>query len=323
MLAQNPEINGYFIESYRDWESDVSAELAIHDDQGVSVYPFGLVGRINEKRQIYKHISDFQNQNFPFIKASIRIVKKSNFFSISVFILSILFLFIFRRDYRFKENLNRALFHPFGFFVDLRDRRIISIIDSTIIGLFTNFLVAVTLSAYLYYMGDNLLMEEYLSSVLVPLGLKPFYLALIESPYIITLYIWFILYILQLIVVILLKVLNLLSIEKIRFRQILAICNWAGASLLLLLPVSLLSFHLMTYELYHRLAILIMIFFFFWYNFRLGNGLRVLLTMSAVKIFIIIVLIYFGTLFTFGAIFESKYGLISYFRLLADADTLF
>jgi hypothetical protein len=322
-LANSADIRGYFIESYRDWPADIPARDELVSEQGRRVYPYGLLGTQNEKRQLYYLMPAFLSQEIPAAKATARQVQKSNFFSIIVFILSVLFFYIYRRDYRFRENLKRSLGHPFGFFVDLRDRRIISIIDSSLIGMYTNFLVAVTISAYLYYMRDNLLLEEYLSAFLVPLGLKQFYLLVIESPYKITFFIWFLFYFLQLIVVIVLKMFNLLAEEKIRFRQYMAVCNWAGASLLFLLPVSLLSFHLMRYEIYHWLAVLILVIFFLWFNFRLGNGLRVLLNISAIKIFVLILLTYSAVVFTFGAIFESKYGLLTYFRLLVDANPLF
>jgi hypothetical protein len=146
---------------------------------------------------------------------------------------------------------------------------------------------------------------------------------LVASPYKITFFLWFIFYILQLLIVVLLKMFNFFAQEKIRFKQYLAVCNWAGSSLLLLFPLSLLSFHLMKYEIYHLLGVLLMFVFFFWYNFRLGNGLRVLMSISVIKIFALIILTYCGMLFTFGAIFESKYGLITYFRLLTDATLLF
>ena len=213
--------------------------------------------------------------------------------------------------------------HPYGFFVDLRDRRIISILNSTIIGLYTNFLVSILIAAYIYYMRDNVIMEEMLSSVLVPLHLKFIYLELIKSPLYISLIIWLSFYLLQLTIVILLKIINLLAAEKIRFKQYLAVCNWAGAPLFLLLPVSMLSHHLMHFEMLHPLIILILFLFFFWYNFRLGNGLRILLSMRVYKILLLLIVIYGGAIFAFGAIYESNYGLITYFQLLTDAYPLF
>ena len=114
-----------------------------------------------------------------------------------------------------------------------------------------------------------------------------------------------------------------MATEKIRFKQYLAVCNWAGAPLFLLFPVSMLSYHLMHIPVAQPLMILILFLFFLWYNIRLGNGLRVLLTMRIYKIVVLLLFIYGGTLFTLGAIYESKYGLLTYLQLLKDANPLF
>jgi hypothetical protein len=113
------------------------------------------------------------------------------------------------------------------------------------------------------------------------------------------------------------------AVEKIRFKQYLAVSNWAGAPLLLLFPVSMLSYHLMRFELAQPLIILILIAFFFWYNFRIGNGLRVLLSMRVYKIFVLLIFLYGGAIFTFVTIFESDYRFITYLQLLMDASPLF
>jgi hypothetical protein len=322
-IEGKPEIAGYFLESYQDWETNSPSRVTQNVMPDQCIYPYGLLDWEGNKRDLHRRVKQFLNGEYSLPETSLKLAKKSNFFSISVFILSILFLFIYRRDYRFRENLQRSLSHPYGFFADLRDRRIIAIVDSTIIGLYTNFLVSTILSAYFYYNRDNLLIEEYLSSVLVPLNLKFFYLQIVESPLYISLFIWFCFYIMQLTVVILLKISNLFAGEKIRFRQYLAICNWAGAPLLFLLPVSLLSYHLMYYDIYHKMFFVVLVFFFLWYNFRLGNGLRVLRTMRAYKIFILMVLTYGIALFSFATFFESKYGLLTYFKLLTEANPLF
>jgi len=322
-LGENSDHNGFFLESYRDWQSDVPARIAIETDDDRYIYPYGLLDWDGHKRAIYYSMSDLLNNPVELSQIEPLEIEKTNFFSVSVFILSIFFFYIFRRDYRFRENLKRSLSHPFGFFVDLRDRRIISILDSTIVGLYTNFLVTAIIASYLFFMRDNLYFAEYLSSVLMPVDLKLLYVSIINSPLKITLLIWIFFYFLQLTVVILLKILNLLAVEKIRFRQYLAICNWAGAPLLFLLPASLLSYHLMYYDWYHWLAVLILGGFFFWYNFRLGNSLRVLLTMRVFKTFSLLIIAYGGTYILFRVIFETNFGLMTYFNLLNDANLLF
>jgi hypothetical protein len=323
LINTRSDINGYFLESYRDWESNIASRSAHYVSDKRCIYPYGLISWEGLERDLYKRISKLMDGELLLTNINTKKPKKSNFFSISVFIYSIIFFFIYRRDYRFRDNLKRSLAHPYGFFVNLRDRRIISIIDSTFIGLYTNFLVTMIISALLYYHRDNLLLEEYISAVLAPLNLKLFYLRLIDDPILISLFLWISFYLLQLAVVIFLKIINLFVSEKIRFRQFLAVCNWAGAPLALLFPVSLLSYHLLRYEISNTLLVIVLVLCFFWYNFRLGNGLRVLHSMRAYKIFIILILTYAIVFSTFGAIYESNYGLFTYFRLLTDANLLF
>ncbi len=323
LISEQRNVGGYFLESYRDWPADSPSRLGQKGLTGHYNYPYGLISADDKRRDLYYKIPRLLKDDYPTAVIDRTSAKKSNFFSISVFILSVVILFIYRRNYRFRENLKRSMSHPYGFFVDLRDRRIISILNSTLIGLFTNFLVSSLLAAYIYYMRDNLLAEEIISSILVPLNAKLFYLELMKSPFYITTAIWLVFYFLQLTIVILLKIVNLFAVEKIRFKQYLAVCNWAGAPLFLLFPVSLLSYHLMHYEIARPAIIIILILFFFWYNFRLGNGLRVLLSLRIYKIVLLLIFAYGGAFFAFGAIYESNYGFMTYIKLLNEAYPLF
>ena len=322
-VANNTQISGYFIESYRDWPARVAASVTMPDSSGKLVYPYGLKDFQDNKRDLYNRIPSLFAGDFYLPAVTVRSVKKTNFFSISVFLFSIIFFLIYRQNYRFRENLKRALAHPYGFSVDLRDRRIISIFNSSMIGLFTNFLVSTVIAAYLFYFSDNLWLEEFMTAILAPLNLKAFYLELLTAPYKISIFLWFCFYLLQLSVVIFLKILNLFAVEKIRFRQYLAASNWSGAPLLLLLPVSMLSFHLMRYTLFHKTAVIIMVLSFLWYNFRLGNSIRVLQMIHAYIIFIIITLGYGSVFFSLGYFLEAKDGVVTYIRLLTDAGFLF
>jgi hypothetical protein len=323
LISDQKNVGGYFLESYRDWPADSPARLGQPGLSEYYNYPYGLLSADGKKRDLYHRIPKLLKGEFPLTVIDRASTKKSNFFSITVFVFSIALLFIYRRNYQFRENLKRAMAHPYGFFVDLRDRRIISILNSTIIGLYTNFLVASLIAAYIYYMRDNLLAEEIISSILVPLNLKLFYLELMKSPFYITFAIWLVFYFLQLTIVILLKIVNLFATEKIRFKQYLAVCNWAGVPLILLFPLSLLSYHLMHYEMARPAIIIILILFFFWYNFRLGNGLRVLLSLRIYKIVLLLFFAYGSAIFAFGAIYESNFGLLAYLKLLNEAYPLF
>ena len=263
IVSSQENLGGFFVDSYQDWSADSPARLSSQDIQGLLTYPYGLISYDNKRRDLFYKIPKLLKGEYENTAIDIITSKKSNFFSISVLVFSIAIVYIYRKNYRFRENLKRSMAHPYGFFVDLRDRRIISILNSTIIGLYTNFLVASIIAAYIYYMRDNILIEEALSSILVPLQAKSFYLELIKYTFFITVAVWLGFYLLQLTIVILLKIINLFAAEKIRFKQYLAVCNWAGAPLVLLFPVSMLSYHLMYYQIARPLMIIILLLFFF------------------------------------------------------------
>ena len=316
-------LDGFFIESFRDWQAEFSSSVTEKITGNRYIYPYGMISHTGRQRTIYSIISGMLNQNYVQIQDIIGKDKQNNFFSITVFISSVIVLLIYRRNFRLRENIKRSFAHPYGFYVDLRDRRIISIFNSVLTGLYTNLLVSIIIAAFCYYYHDNLLFEEYFSYIFFPFGMMNFYLSIFSTPWLLVIWIWLSFYLLQLLVVIVLKIINLFSKNRLRLRQILAICNWAGLPLIFLAPVSLLSYHLLQSENYKIYIIIIMVIFFLWYNYRLANGMRVLFMIRGYKVFIIMILTYCLVLSIFGAFFESKYYMLSYFKLLTMAGNLF
>jgi hypothetical protein len=139
----------------------------------------------------------------------------------------------------------------------------------------------------------------------------------------ILLFILCVLYLAQYLVALFLKLINFFTDEKARFRQLIAMCNWAGAPLLLLLPVSMFSFHLLPYSNAPVLIFYLLIIFFLWYNFRLASGIRVFFLMRTYKVILLVLLIYMIPVGIFVFFAERNYNLIDYLGLLAKAGNLF
>ncbi len=159
--------------------------------------------------------------------------------------------------------------------------------------------------------------------VTVPLGAKEIYLNIMQSPLRIMLFILCCLYLSQYIVALFLRFLNFFTETKTRFRQLVAMCNWAGAPLILLLPLSMFSLHLLPYAGVPSLIYYILIIFFFWYNFRLGSGIRVFFLIRSYKVFLIVILIYAIPISIFLFLNGNNYDLIDYLILLRNAGNLF
>ncbi len=320
-ISTSKIISGFFIESFRDWPAQANSFLVNSD----GFYPYGLFTSAGEKRshiEVVKKLLAGESQAVYYQKSKSE--DKTNFFSLSVFITCIIFFLVYRQNFRLRDNIKRSLSHSYGFFVDLRDRRIIALLNSFIIGLFTNLLVANILAAYLYYFRNSIYIEEMMSAILSPFGLIDLYIILVQSPFLLLLVIWGFFFIGQILIASLLKLLNIFSEERIRFKQTVAVCNWAGVPLLFLIPVSLISYQLiLPAPNLHIFLILTMIIFFLWYNSRLATGIRVLMIMQVLTVFSILLLTYSIVFFTFIAFLESKSDFFGYINLLSQGKILF
>jgi hypothetical protein len=314
---------GFIWESFQDWPAAIPVSVGQKVAPTEWMYTYGLISWRGEKRDLYQKLPAFMNYEFSEIYENPATAKTSNFFSFSTFICSLIFLLFYQRNYRFKENIKRSLAHPYGFYVDLRDRRIISIVNSTVIGIFSNLMVAMLLAALVFYYRHDIFFEEVASTLIVPLGIKENYLSILRNPLSILVFILCWLYLSQYLVALFLRVMNFFTEAKTRFRQLVAMCNWAGAPLILLLPLSMFSLHLLPYAHVAALFFYVLVIFFFWYNYRLGSGIRVFFIMRPYKVILLLLLIYAIPISIFLFLNGRNYSLLDYLSLLTEAKNLF
>jgi hypothetical protein len=219
--------------------------------------------------------------------------------------------------------MKRAITHPYGFFVDLRDRRIISIANSTFLSLFATLIVANIQAAYLYFYHNSLLLEEYASTLLTTTESKILYLSVSESPVLSFFVFWIGSYTLQFLTAILIKLFNIFTRDKFRFRQAIAVSNWSSAPILFFLPISLLSFQILNIDAFRPLLLALVFSLIFWYHIRLINGIRILFMTRIIHVIAIVMLTYAALLSTFFVFFDVNYDLMSYWSLLSGAVSLF
>ena len=316
-------LDGFFIESYRDWKAEFPSNFTEEIEGGTIVYPYGIFSWTNNARYLFQYIPRFLKDDLGKLVEEEPIDKKTNFFSITAFIASIVFFLIYRRNYRLKENLSRALTHPYGFWVDLRDRRIISTFNSTVMGLLTIILFVNFINAYFYYYHDNLLIQEFINVIFHQYHIKYAYLVILKKPWQTFIVLFIILYLFSLFLAILIKSFSFFSKDKLRYRQTIALINWSGAPVIIFIPFSILSYHLIPYDNIQPFILIIFLLFCIWYNYRLLSGIRVLFILRPYKIIIIIILTYGLLIFTLISIMALRTNILDYLKLLTEASNLF
>jgi hypothetical protein len=317
------KFQGGFIEGYQDWLAKHPTHVTIKTPDPL-IMPSGFVDYSGELKPWFSAVENvWESPQDSGLGMSLVKKKSTNFFTILMVFSTIIFFIIYKKQPRLKENVKRAIRHPYGFFVDLRERRIIPIFNSLLVGAFASVILATYLGSFFYYYLDSFWMQEIVSVFLIPLGAYNIYLSMGNNPFFITLLFFTLLLIYPFLVSIILFIINIISVAKIRFRQGLAIGLWSGIPLFYLLPVSMFGFHLL-YHLDNKIVLfLILGLFIVWAHFRIINGIRVLFVTKATKVFIIMLLSYVLPFVIFWFVFRPEPYWYDYLALLIGTKILF
>ncbi len=299
-LADHKELsrNGYFIDAYND-EPVRFALSRPPANQPFGVNPAGLFpGGLPGFKAIGNDTTLGGLTPAPH--------KPGNFFALVLFFWTLVFLFFYRRYPRFRDNFSRALRHSYGFYVDMRERRIIPVFNTLMVGLNTVMILSVFLASTVYYYSGDHFFREMLA-ILFP-DKELYYLLLDYSSNrgLILLVFMPLIFIHPLIIGIFIKMYALLRRRYVRFRQTIAIGMWAGAPFAFLMPLSLVSYHFYYYQQYTGLLWMIALFFLLWTHYRLINGIRVLMVVPFGVVFLILFLSYIIPLVIFFAFFNPQ-----------------
>ena len=314
---------GGFFESWQDWKMNLPIHLTVFSPEP-EIMPTGLL--------IYDHVPRPLKENFHsvFTQDGNAILtgnksnkKRSNFFSITLFLSTIFFFFIYRKQPRMRENVRRAIRHSYGFFVDLRERRIIPLINSFWVGSFSAIIFAVYNGSFLYYYNRSFLLQEIAGLFLKPMNFYESFLRLNTNPFYITGLLFLLFLIFPVFLSITLQIIGMLSGRKIRFRQVIAIGWWSGIPTLFMLPFAFVLYPLLGKYLSISFFFLVLAFFLLWAYFRIVNGIRVLFIVPFSKVFLLTLLSCFVPLLILFAVFNPMSGWTDYLRLILNSVALF
>ena len=322
-IREIAKFQGGFIESYQDWLAKYPTHVTIKTPNPL-IMPSGFVDYSGELKPWFSTMENiWESSEISGLGISLVKKKTTNFFTILMLFSTILFFIIYKKQPRLKENIKRAIRHPYGFFVDLRERRIIPILNSLLVGAFASVILATYLGSFFYYYLDSFWMQEIVSVFLIPFGAYGIYLSMSKNPFFITLLFFTLLLLYPFLVSIILFIINIISGAKIRFRQGLAIGLWSGVPLFYLLPVSMFGFHLLYHLDNKKILFLILGLFIVWAHFRIINGIRVLFITKTTKVFTIMLLSYVLPFVIFWFVFRPEPYWYEYLALLINTKILF
>ncbi len=290
--------NGYFIDAF----NDEPVRFGLSRPRADSPYGLNPAGLFPGGRPGFKAPGPDTPQN----RLATLPEKPDNFFALVLFFWTLIFLFFYRRYPRFRDNFSRALRHSYGFYVDMRERRIIPVFNTLMIGFNTVMVLSVFLASTVYYYSGDLFFREMLAILFPDKELYYLLLNYSSNRWLILAVFMPLIFIHPLIIGIFIKIYALLRRRYVRFRQTIAIGMWAGAPFAFLMPLSLAAYHFYYYQQYTGLLWMVVLFFLLWTHYRLINGIRVLMVVPFSVVFIILFLSYIIPLVIFFAFFNPQ-----------------
>lgn len=228
---------------------------------------------------------------------------------------AILFLFLINNSRRFRENVFRALLRPYNFFADIRDQRILSTIQSTILALVIALTFAVILTSLCYYYRMDEAFDFVLNALIASDGIKGMVDYLVWRPALAVTAFTGIFFTLLILLAAMIRFGSIFVRNRIFFSDAYTIAVWGALPVLLLIPVAMVLYRLLELPSAGILAFLLVLGVILWMFYRILRGTSVVYDIRSAKVYAYAV----GSLLILALILvvtsDNIYAMVSYLRM--------
>lgn len=312
-VSTDQKFAGIIYNTFNDFKLNNPTLIINNDDKYLCSK--GLVNRKREQRLAFTTLQSlFNNDKKPLLTAGSYTERTPVLFIIAGIILGIILVLLINRFRRFREYLFRSILRPYNFYADIRDQRIMSSLQTVILG----FIVAMTLGIFVasvfYFYRTNILSQYLIMLILPNVSLQEWLYWLIWVPELFMMVLTFLILLVAYLIAGLLKLLSFFVRVKIFLSDTFTIVIWSGVPIILLLPLSIVLTRLLIYspELYW-LMIAISLGICLWVWFRILKSTAVVFDIDQLKVNLIGNGILFGVIIIIITIYQLQYLIFPYF----------
>ncbi|MDB5035108.1 MAG: Beta-galactosidase/beta-glucuronidase protein [Chlorobi bacterium] len=198
---------------------------------------------------------------------------------------AIVFLLLINSSRRFRENVFRALLRPYNFYADIRDQRILSNVQTTILGLVIALTFALIVASLCYYYRMDESFDATLSAIVTSDFIKEFLNYIIWRPALsITIFTLFF-FGLLLLVALIIRACAALVRNRIFFTDAYIISVWGALPVLLLIVPAMILYRLLGVPGAGPIAFLVMMIVVLWMVYRVLRGTAVIYDVRPLKVY--------------------------------------
>lgn len=275
---------GAMIWTFNDYALEMPSMLVDHDDPYVCTS--GLVDEWRQQRVSFSMLKSLINdEKEPLLQAREYHADTPLIFIVTGLVLALILAFLLNRSRRFREYFLRALIRPYNFYADIRDQRILSAVQTALLGVVIASCSGLVLASLVYYLRSDLEVE-YLLHILIPS--KSWYEAIryvAWRPIVAVVAMSSLMLLLFFILSMVFRISATFIRTKIFFRDTFTIVVWSALPMVVLLPLGI-----ALYQVLHADAMTLWIPLFIlvvgiWSLFRVFRATSVVFDVPAFKVY--------------------------------------
>lgn len=305
---------GSLIWSYNDYSLQNPLMIINNDDKYLCTS--GIVDRERKHRLSYRTLQAlFNEEKEPLLDAGKYSESTPLSFIIVGIILSLIIVFLINRYRRFREYLTRAVLRPYNFYADIRDQRIMSSLQTILLGLGISVTISLFISSIFYAYRSNEL-TQYVFMMFVPSnGLRETLFDLVWMPQLSILLLTLLFFASIFIVAGIIRLFSFFVRARIFYADTITIVVWAGVPIFILLPLAIiLSRLLLVTPFFVYMSLFLLIVIAVWLLMRILRSTSVVFDVPSLRVYII-GLLFVGIIKTVMLTFYNHdYSFFSYFQ---------
>lgn len=237
-IAKELGLAGNMINSYNDYL--LNHPLLITDNEDQYLCATGLVSRDRQQRLSFKTLQSlFNMEKEPLLNAGSHSEKTPVSYIIFGLLLLVIIVVLSNSSRRFREYLFRSVLRPYNFYADIRDQRIMSFLQTLLLGIVIAFSLGIFLSSIFYYYRTDIISQYIYIQLLTVNELRELFFNLVWMPEL-SLLVIALLYLAMLFIVSgIIKVFAFFLRARIFFADAFTLSVWSAVPMLLVLPIGI------------------------------------------------------------------------------------
>jgi beta-galactosidase len=316
VLQQN-DVSNMFLSNFADYRSGKPILNVNNYDR--YLFSAGVVSYYRESRVAYNMLKALYNDE----KTPNLIVGDYNqnhplIYILWGLLLLVIFAYIFNAYRRFRENIVRSFLRPFNFYADIRDQRIMSNVQTTVIGFIISGTIALVVSNLCYFFRFSYLFDYILTHLIPSNDIKYWLSNQIWNPTRFILSFTLLNLLIIIIATLLIKMGSIIAKKRIFVTDAFAIVIWSALPSIILIPVGMILSRIIESDTYLIPVIALLVIEFIWIFYRLIKGVSIVYDVKVSKIYfyaIVVVVIIFGSFFIY---INHENSTLSYFKFFIN-----